>query len=1665
MNRDETDCKQPEDATRVSEERYRSLFENNPHPMWVYDLETLAFLEVNDAAIAHYGYSRQEFLAMTIKDIHPPEVQLDLLAAVRGIPGSFRRPGVWPECKKDGTVIDVEIVTHDMLFEGRAARLVLADDITERKRAEEALRESERRLTEAQRIGRIGDWEWIPAENKVIWSAEMYAIFGIAETVSLTTEMTIQAFHPKDRAMVAEATRKTLEELKPQPIECRILKPDGTIGYVYGRGEVVLDANGKLVKMIGIYQDITERKRAEEALRESENKYRALFSEMLNGCALHEIICDDDGNTVDYVTLEVNSAFERLLNAKSANVIGKRASAILPKEELTKWLGIFGPVALTGESIRYEMYSDLNQRHFEGTAYCPEKGKFAVTFSDITERKRMEAALRASQGRYRRIVETAREGIWIIDAGAKTTFVNQRMADMLGYTIGEMLYAPIHAFMDEQDYALVADLLERRRQGISEQHEFRFRRQDGADLWAILEASPILDEHGKFAGTLAMVTDITARRRAEEQIRFLSAIAEQTTDSILVTDTDYRIIYANEAAQRLFGYTVEELAGQKPDILNAEPEAQSIQERIYSDVASGNSYLDTCLNRRKDGSTFICEFKVTPMRDADGRTCAYIGVQRDITERKRAEEALRESEEKFRAIADYTADVEAWFGVNGRLLWINPSVERTMGYTPAECLSMPDFPLPLIHPKDTARVAGELGEAQRGGRDDNKEFRFVCKDGTVRWGSVSWQPIFDRRGQPLGRRSSIRDITERKRAEESLRKLSRAVEQSPALILITDPNWVFEYVNPKFTQVTGYALEQVIGKTTSILQSGKTPPETYRQLQDTLAGGGEWRGEFCNKKKNGELYWESASISPLVNEDGVVTHFVAVKEDITGRKRAEEALRRSQQLLDKTFVSLHDAVFIIDADTVEIIECNPAASKIFGYGRQEMLGRTTAFLHVDEAELDEFRSHLSSAVKERGFLDHLEFRMKRKNGSVFPTEHSVTPFEDEQGRCIGWVSVVRDITGRKRAEEAQRESEKRYHIVSELTSDFAGAFRIALDGTIMREWLTGAYSRITGFNPGEMDTHGIWVTLVHPEDMRVALRHLQTLLSGQSDVCELRIVTASGEVRWLSNYGRPVWDEAQGRVIRIYSASQDITERKRAEEALRESEARFRSYFELPLVGIAITSPEKGWIEVNHQICSMLGYSREELLRMTWSELTHPEDLAADVEQFNRILAGQIDSYSMDKRFIRKNGEVIWTSIAVGCVRDSGGKVQHIIALALDITERKQAEERARREAARAKALARVAARLNAQLDLDTVLSAVCEETAHALGVPVASVMLYEPDRQVFRLAGIYGLPPQVCEQFTPVPQSLYKEYREQKGSLIVTPDLQPSRPNVELYARHDIRTTVAASMVREEKLVGALNVHTVGDVRTFADDELALLKGLADQAAQAIANAQLFEQVKQQREQLRTLTARLAETGEEQRRQLARELHDRVGQSLTALSINLNIIRSQLPADSPQATARLDDSLRLVEETVEHTRDVMAELHPPVLDDYGLLAALRWYAERFSGSAIVDTLVEGEELDPRLPQAVEASLFRIAQEALNNVTKHAHATQASVRLEAVADMAHLTIADDGVGFDPTAKRQPGELPYWGLITMKERAEAVGGRLRVESAPGQGTHIMVKVPR
>ncbi len=227
-----------------------------------------------------------------------------------------------------------------------------------------------------------------------------------------------------------------------------------------------------------------------------------------------------------------------------------------------------------------------------------------------------------------------------------------------------------------------------------------------------------------------------------------------------------------------------------------------------------------------------------------------------------------------------------------------------------------------------------------------------------------------------------------------------------------------------------------------------------------------------------------------------------------------------------------------------------------------------------------------------------------------------------------------------------------------------------------------------------------------------------------------------------------------------------------------------------------------------------------------------------------------------------------------------------------------------------------------------------------------------------------------------------------------------------------------------------------------------------------------LLEQVSQKSEQLRTLSARLAESQETERKRLANELHDRVGQNLSTLGIILNTIRVQLAdplSTPPSSLTYLDHARDLIKQTTSHVRNVMTDLRPPVLDDYGLVAALRWYSHQFSSRIGLTITVEGQEPQPRLPSAVENNLFRITQEALTNVAKHARASDVAITLTTQNNIAYLIIADNGIGFDSTRLASPDKDLGWGLIGMIERAEVIGGHCQIESTPGQGTRVTVEV--
>lgn len=301
---------------------------------------------------------------------------------------------------------------------------------------------------------------------------------------------------------------------------------------------------------------------------------------------------------------------------------------------------------------------------------------------------------------------------------------------------------------------------------------------------------------------------------------------------------------------------------------------------------------------RSDGTQFWARFVARLGRDRAGARVSHLAML-DITERKQAEETLRRSEKRFRdltfTMADWVWEVDA----EARFTFLSDSVFHTLGYTAAELIGRTRFE--LMPPAEAARLSRLFFEVLAPRREPFSDLLAVTlhKNGTPRSITCSGVPILDEQNNLVGYRGTGRDVTDRLAAEEALRKLSHAVEQSLTMVLITDARGNIEYVNAKFVEVTGYTMDEVRGKNPRILKSGEWTPAQYKNLWRTITSGREWRGEFHNKKKNGELFWESARIGPVRDAAGKITHFLALKEDITARKGAEAENQQYRALLDQ----------------------------------------------------------------------------------------------------------------------------------------------------------------------------------------------------------------------------------------------------------------------------------------------------------------------------------------------------------------------------------------------------------------------------------------------------------------------------------------------------------------------------------------------------------------------------------------------------------------------------------------------------------------------------------------------------------------------------------------------------------------------------------------------
>jgi signal transduction histidine kinase/PAS domain-containing protein len=535
-------------------------------------------------------------------------------------------------------------------------------------------------------------------------------------------------------------------------------------------------------------------------------------------------------------------------------------------------------------------------------------------------------------------------------------------------------------------------------------------------------------------------------------------------------------------------------------------------------------------------------------------------------------------------------------------------------------------------------------------------------------------------------------------------------------------------------------------------------------------------------------------------------------------------------------------------------------------------------------------------------------------------------------------------------------------------------------------------------------------------------------------------------------------------------ARQELAERKRAEEAIRKSERVLREAESLGHTGSwehDLITGEIFYTEENRRI--FFGDDRSKGAPFDdYAQAVHPDDREFLQRQYAQLV-GEGHPGDIEYRVVWPDGSVHVIFGRATVVRDEAGRAIRIYGTNVDITERKRAEEEIKHQSARAETLTRIAARLNRQLELDAVIHAVCEEAISTFKASQATMSLYDKERELLVYAGGVNISPEYAAAIEPITRSRFDEFLRTMGPIMVVPDIQvlPDVPNAESASHQNMRTLVTAAMFRGQELVGALVVGVTGHVREFAQDELALLKAVSDLAAQAVANAQLFQAAHDQHEQLRALSAQLVEAQETERRAVARELHDEIGQLLYAVSANLEAVQISPEARNAAGNmaSQLAESAELVDTALRQIRDLALELRPSMLDDFGLVPAVTWLVERQAQRAGFAVDFSAEPPDLRLPPALETTVYRIIQAALTNVARHAQARRVTVSVRRRASEVELLIHDDGVGFDVAAAlARAHQGATLGLLSMQERVRLAGGTLAIDSERGHGMQIQARFP-
>lgn len=1017
------------------------------------------------------------------------------------------------------------------------------------------------------------------------------------------------------------------------------------------------------------------------------------------------------------------------------------------------------------------------------------------------------------------------------------------------------------------------------------------------------------------------------------------------------------------------------------------------------------------------------------VRDRDGRATHLAGVLLDVTSRRAADTERRQ---RARTILSRIDDVPGVvFSCAADSVWRMDYVagaSRTLtGFGPDELVRSPRTAFgQLVHPADRERVQQARARAAESGDAYQVDYRLLDIHQAEHHVTEQGRGMHDAEGRPVAVDGFIFDHTREDQAQQALveseeRFRSMAATAQDAMLMLDDLGCIV-FWNEAATRILGYREEEVRGRDVHLLLA----PSGYRNQAMTgmLRFATTGSGEVVNQtrsltalRKDGSEIPVELSVSSL--QIGGRWHALGVLRDVTEREKALAALRESEARFRTLFEEAADGLLIADPGTGRFIAGNQRMAEQLRCRREELSELGIADIHPEEELpriLEEFRRVAS--------LEHAasqDIPVKRRDGTVYVANITsyVTRFEGRS--CL--VGAFRDVSDRIEGE--RRLQFERARLQGYL--DNAPVVTLVFDHEGRVKLVNRRGCELLGYTAEELLGRPWFHELVAPADQAGARRAFARCLGNQPGACgssEYSVTTCSGEVRRLAWRSNVLQDDA-GQTVGLMVSGEDVTEQRRVEQALEDAQGRLEMVIHtVPAVLYACTPNESlPMTFVGGYLSEHFGIDPDQALGHCgdWRDFRHPDDWPRQPRTFAKLMReGQLET---EFRLRAGDGEYRWVQNKLRILRDPQGQPQEVVGYLLDIGERKAAELALKLREARLAHAQSIANLGSWETELRSGAEAWSDEVYRIFGFAPRT---FAPSRERFLS--------RVHPEDQPRVRARLQEVVEQESAFdLEFRTLRPSGEERYLRARGEIG--------RDEQGAPVAMTGTLLDFTERKQVELSLERSRAT---------------------LRELAAHLQSVREEERTAIAREIHDEMGQVLTAMKIDLVRLRSRLKDRKDGAANELVASmLRSVDDAIVTVQRIMAELRPSILDDLGLAAAIEWQTRQFEHRTGIACAVDLPDAALSLSPRARTAIFRILQEALTNVARHANASRVSVSLVSDPAWTTLSVADDGKGISPLALEDSRS---FGLLGMRERAAVFGGTVEIRGEAGAGTSVRVRLP-